>query len=88
MRTLYLSDLHAASCALRRLPDKERAAAIAAAISDAKTADRYRKRLHKAHPAFGTGTLASVFGPVVEPHHCDAAYLAALAVVLEALRDC
>ena len=88
MRTLYLSDLHTAACALRLLPDTERAAALQAAIKNAKNADRHRKRLHKAHPVFGTGTLASAFGPVTEPHHCDAAYLAALAVVLEALRDC
>ncbi|MEL6641931.1 MAG: hypothetical protein AAFP98_11575 [Pseudomonadota bacterium] len=88
MRPLHLSDLHVAACALRGRPASDQVAAIRGAIAAADTADRYRKRLRKAHPDFGTGTLSSVFGTVDEPNSCDAAYLAALAVVVAALRDC
>lgn len=88
MRSLHLSDLHVAACALRVLPPEAQQDAIQSAIAAAQTADRYRKRLHKAHPEHGTGTIASVFGAIAEPAHCDAAYLAAMAIVVAALRDC
>lgn len=88
MRAVHLSDLHIAACALRGLPEADRAAAMKQALVQAQAADLYRSRFDRAHPSFGTGTLASTFGPVAEPPRCDAAYLAALAVVVGTLRDC
>ncbi len=88
MRSIYLSDLHIAACALRGLPEEVQVERMQTALEAAKLADRYRKRLHKAHPQFGTGTLSSAFGPVIEPATCDQAYLAAMAVAVAALRDC
>lgn len=88
MRPVHLSDLHVAACALRVLPPEAQQAGIQNAITAAQTADRYRKRLHKAHPEHGTGTLSSVFGTITETAQCDAAYLAAMAIVVAALRDC
>ena len=85
MRPLHLSDLHVAACALRGLPETDHASAIDDAINNAKTADAYRKRLHKAHPTHGPGTLSGVFGTVNEPSRCDLAYLIALKAVVAAL---
>ncbi len=88
MRPLHLSDLHVAACALRGLTHAEQLIKIQGAIAAAQTADRYRKRLDKAHPQCGPGTLSGAIGPVIEPPSCDAAYLAAMAVAVAALRDC
>lgn len=87
MRRLHLADLHAAACALRARPAAAQWPAIRAALQDADTADRYRKRLRKSHPALGHGTLSSAIGPAPDPGHCDRAYLQALQVVVAALLD-
>lgn len=87
MRAIYLSDLHVAACALRKVSATARPAAMATAVAQAEAADQYRKRFRKAHPRFGSGTLAGAFGNVQEPPRCDRAYLEALGVVIATLRD-
>lgn len=87
MRPLHLSDLHHAACALRETPPEVQAARISAAIAHAKLADAHRIATGKAHPLWGHGTLSSAFGVIEEPSICDAAYLRALAAVVQAVRD-
>lgn len=87
MRRLFLSDLHHAACALRGLPNAAQSTRMRDALIAAQIADRYRKRLGKAHPEHGTGTLSSALGPVTEPSFCDTAYLRAMQSVIAALLD-
>ncbi len=61
-----------------------------AMITQAHLADCARKRLGRAHPQFGTGSLMSAASKRARSrrrNRCDATYCAALAVVLAALRD-
>ena len=85
MRAVHLSDLHVAACALRCLPEEQQPDAVRQAVEHANIADRYRKRLRKAHLVFGSGTLSSAFGPVDVPERCDTAYLQALRTVVAIL---
>lgn len=86
MRAIHLSDLHHAACALRAIPEGERALVMHNALCAADTADRYRKATGRSHPTFGYGTLSSTFGPVVEPASCDSLYCDAMAVVIATLQ--
>jgi len=85
MRALHLSDLHVAACALRGLAPDQQAAQMQEALERADIADRYRKRLRRAHPLYGSGTLSGTFGPVKVPDHCDLAYCEALLNVAKAV---
>lgn len=56
------------------------------ALCQADVADRYRKRLRRAHPQFGLGTLTSAFGSdVLHDEHQDHDYLQAMLVVVTGL---
>jgi hypothetical protein len=58
-------------------------------IWQAKTADRYRRRLGRPHPAWGNGSLLAAAGPEAkaeaEPFLSDLRWLCALSCVLDRL---
>lgn len=59
MRAVQLADIEAAARVLMAVPVVERAGTMASLLQAADIADRYRKRLRRPHPHFGTGTLMS-----------------------------
>lgn len=88
MRPVHLSDLHYAATMLATVPPEQRKRLFFEALTHADIADRYRKRLRKAHPEFGLGTLTSAFSgqPIREihpPHDVD--YLQSMLVVVSGL---
>ena len=88
MRPVHLSDLHYAATMLATLPPEQRTSMFFRELTHADIADRYRKRLRKAHPEFGLGTLTSAFSgqPTHEihpPHDVD--YLQSMLVVVSGL---
>ena len=88
MRPVHLSDLHYAATLLASVPDKQRQSMFLRALTHADIADRYRKRLRKAHPEFGLGTLTSAFfgrptDEIHPPHDVD--YLQSMLVVVSGL---
>lgn len=88
MRPVHIADLDMVTRYLLSLPAQDHAQAAARIVARADTADRYRKRLGRVHPAFGTGTLASAIpGTVVMPRpaHYDIAGLQALGEIQCAL---
>jgi hypothetical protein len=88
MRPLLPGDLDTATRALIPLPPEIRAAEAARLVTAADTADRWRKRLGRAHPRLGDGTLmaaALLTGPGTPVRWCDDGYCAALATLLQAL---
>lgn len=90
MRRAMLGDAIAAALVLRAVPDGARAARCAAMLARAHAADLWRKRLGRAHPAWGNGSLMALAmaegaGRAGGPGMADPAYLAALAVVIDAL---
>ena len=88
MRPIHLSDLHFAACSLRGLPVDEQTARLTQALGHADIADRYRKRLRKAHPQMGVGTLTSALGPqALKNERQDQDYLQAMLVVITAILD-
>lgn len=88
MRAIHLSDIHFAACKLRCLPPREIEQRMARALAKAHIADKVRKRLGRAHPDFGLGTLISALDdgePSHAPDRCDRHYLNALSQVVAAL---
>jgi hypothetical protein len=59
MRATQLADIEAAARVLMRCRPSLRSDMAAQLVAQAHIADKYRKRLHKPHPEFGTGTLMS-----------------------------
>lgn len=57
MRPVLTGDVSAAARALLSVPQAARAALAERLVAQAEAADRYRKRLGKAHPFWGNGTL-------------------------------
>jgi hypothetical protein len=60
MRPVLQGDVIAAAQAVLRLPEAERAGALRCMMSRAAAADAYRKRLGRAHPLWGNGSLMAV----------------------------
>ena len=90
MRPLSPGDLDCAVAVVMAQPPHVRAEVAARLLAQADLADRYRKRLGRAHPLYGTGSLMSAAlgwpeGPRVRVY--DASYCAALIVVLMAVQD-
>lgn len=88
MRALAPADISAAARVLLRLPEAVRAEAMARMVGEAEAADRYRKRLGRAHPLWGNGTLEAVARarPMAVPRALsDGEYLSCLGVVFDAL---
>lgn len=88
MRPILPADLDLAARVLLNLPKVERRAVIARLIGQADIADRYRKRLGRAHPLYGSGSLMAAalrHRHDAPARHCDDDYCACLAEVLDAL---
>lgn len=90
MRPVHLSDLHFAALALAQIPPDQRTAAIDRALRHADIADRYRKRLRRGHPTYGTGTLTSAIwdgDPLQAPKGATPTYLQCLLIVVTAVLE-
>ena len=59
MRPLLPGDLDCAVAVVMAQPPEARADVAARLLAQADLADRYRKRLGRAHPHYGTGSLMS-----------------------------
>ena len=88
MRPILPADLDLAARVLMSAPIADRRAVIAQLIAQADIADRYRKKLGKAHPLFGGGSLMAAalrHDHGAPARQCDDHYCACLAEVLSAL---
>lgn len=90
MRRVMVGDALTAAQVLRVVPEGAREAHCAAMLSRAHAADLWRKRLGRAHPTWGNGSLmaqamAEGAARTEGLSLADPAFLAALAVVIEAL---
>ena len=85
MRPILPGDLDAGVRLLLTLPPGAHPGRAAALVWQADTADRWRKRTGRAHPLWGDGSLltaARMVGARAPVWCCDAAYCAALAILL------
>ncbi|MEJ6398048.1 DUF7742 family protein [Yoonia sp. 208BN28-4] len=90
MRPFHIADIDVAVRYLLSVPQADWSATAHQIVKRADLADRFRKRLARAHPEWGTGTLATAIPARVGrayPAHCDGTYLAALAVLINALQS-
>ena len=81
-------DLHFVACVLRAAPLAIQGKMAQTIIIMADVGDRHRKRLGRAHPQFGAGTLTAAaqhFGAAQPPDFCDSAYVESLAILTKAL---
>lgn len=89
MRPVQLADIEVAARSLWPLHDHAaRQARVRSILTEARIADKYRKRMGKPHPHFGNGTLMSAatgFAIAPRPSRCDRDYLACLAIVIAEL---
>ncbi|OCX67037.1 hypothetical protein BFP70_02370 [Thioclava sp. SK-1] len=87
MRPITQDDLIAATRAMMIRPRVGRITWMCCLLHDAHAADRFRKRLRKAHPKWGDGSLISrVFKePRAPVARLDACYLHALADTVRAI---
>jgi len=85
MRPILPTDLDIAARVLMTIPKIERRAFVARLIAQADVADRYRKRLGRAHPHYGSGSLMAAalrHDHQAPTRHCNDLYCACLAEVL------
>ncbi|EAR51071.1 hypothetical protein OG2516_04214 [Oceanicola granulosus HTCC2516] len=90
MRPLLPGDLDTGVRALLAVPPARRPPLARRLVAAARAAERHRAVTGKAHPRHGTGSLASaaMTGPLAPlPGHCDRAYRACLALLIEACRS-
>ena len=86
MRQVHLSELHLAALRLAPLGQSAQRKVIDQALDDAHCADKYRKRLRRAHPRLGNGTLISALSghltasPRAVNHY---AYLGAMHILID-----
>ncbi len=88
MRQVFYSDISTAALALLAAPREERADLCRRMIREAELADRFSKRLGKAHPRWGGGTLReAAMGRLraVEPSLDDPDYCRCLIMILQQL---
>lgn len=88
MRAVHLSDLNLAARTLMLVRAQDRSARIAQILDQAHTADKFRKRIGRAHFPYGNGTLAAACQPYPKhtmPNHCDQNYLASMDAVVRGL---
>jgi hypothetical protein len=89
MRPVLIGDVIAVARVLFVLREADWTSCVDRLISQAKTADRYRRRLGKPHPAWGNGSLmaATAAEPKAEaePFLSDMLWLRALSCVLDRL---
>ena len=90
MRPIQLADIEAAARALCAVAADERIALAKEIYARADIADRYRKRLRRPHPEYGTGTVMSAstrFQQVLRPDCMTPTYLDAIAILGSTLRS-
>lgn len=90
MRPLLPGDLDCAVAVVMAQPPEARAGVAARLLAQADLADRYRKRLGRAHPVYGTGSLMSAALGWSFPSNgrlYDSSYCSALIVVLSAVQE-
>lgn len=88
MRAVHLSDLNLAARTLMLVRAEDRPLRIALILDQAQAADKFRKRIGRAHVHFGNGTLAAACQHYVKhpmPSQCDANYLASMEAVIRGL---
>lgn len=88
MRPIHPTDLDLVTRTLLACDPPHRRDLARRIVSNAETADRYRKRTGRLHPEFGAGTLGSAaqgFPRARALAHCDAPYRHCLLILLEAL---
>jgi len=88
MRAVVPADLDHCARTLAAQPAGTQAETMARILHRADTADRYRKRTGRLLPGHGDGSLTTAAWTIRHappPPRCDAAYCAALGVVLAAL---
>lgn len=88
MRTVLLADIVTVARVLMALPVAERKTALDLLFYRAHAAHVVTKRLRRAHPLWGCGSLASATAGMPrrrEPFATDPDYLAALGLVIAAL---
>ncbi|WP_371169682.1 hypothetical protein [Aliiroseovarius sp. 2305UL8-7] len=89
MRPVLPGDVAAAGCALLVLPAPKRPGAMLEMLHRAEAADRYRRALGRAHPAWGNGSLGSVamsLPRTAEPFPNDPDYVDCMMTVFAALK--
>lgn len=89
MRPVLPGDVAAAACALLALPMRKRPGAMLEMLHRAEAADRYRRALGRAHPRWGTGSLASAALQLPrrdEPFLDDPDYVDCMLTVFAALK--
>ena len=87
MRPLFPGDMDHAVRVLLATDESARGRRAAEILHRADIADRYRKRLGRAHPDFGTGSVLSATGGMAKadlPDRCDKRYCEALPSFLTA----
>ncbi|WP_458790291.1 DUF7742 family protein [Yoonia sp. MH D7] len=85
-----MSDLNLGARTLLCARETDRAKFIKTLLEQAHTADKYRKRMGKAHPEFGNGTLSDAcgrYGRLPMPDRCDPQYLRCLGDVIKGILD-
>lgn len=91
MRPIGPGDVAAAACALICVPPAVRADVAAQMLERAQAADLYRKRMGRAHPHWGCGSLMDVAcqfpAKRAEQFWDDPVYLRCVMVVLGAICD-
>lgn len=87
MRPVLPSDATVAARALLFVPEADRRGALETMLDHARAADCYRKRLGRAHPTWGNGSLMSVAlrQNLAAPRFDDLEYLRCLSVVIDTL---
>jgi hypothetical protein len=86
MRSFAPSDLSTAARMLLALPEAARQRAMTRLIGEAEAADRYRKRLGRAHPLWGNGSLeAAARRHALAPQQrfSDTDYMSCMALALD-----
>ena len=89
MRPVLIGDIIAAARVLIVVPRDDWDHTVAQLLGQARTADRYRRRFGRAHPAWGNGSVmaaASTWPRGRERFLSDATYLDALRAVIDGLR--
>jgi hypothetical protein len=87
MRRCLIGDIWAAAACVAACPELQREAFARLLITQADAAHRYAKRLGRAHPAWGNGSLMAraLLARPPQPATADASFLTALGLVAHLL---
>lgn len=88
MRPVQLADIEAAALVLLNVEADQRRALAALICGTAAVADKYRKRLRRPHPMYGSGSLmsaAATFSQASRPSQGTGEYLECIHIVTTAV---